>query len=125
MSLRDQRNKTREAILEGRFITQVLQRNAGELDADISGRISGFASPFWTERNFSVNENVITYTHKRGHRFVDMKTRVTATGNRRKGFHNVHNRPVYGHANEIIRDLTVGYTDAVRAEMEKLDGQQI
>jgi hypothetical protein len=127
MSLRQERNKTREAILEGRFISQVLAKEGKELDNDIKARINsaGFDSSFWGNRNFTVNENTMTYTHLRQHRFIDMKSRSSLLGKRRKKFYAIHNKPIYGHANEIVKELTVGFTDGVREQMMQLDGSQI
>ena len=120
MSLRDQRNKTKEAIIEGRFITHVLEKEGKELNADIGRRVAGFSSALWDNRNFSVDENTLHYTHLKEHRFVDMKSRRSARGKKAKIFYAIHNRPLFGHANEIIKELTVGLTDGVREQMAQL-----
>lgn len=125
MSLRKQRNDTREAILEGRFITHVLKKVGDDMNADIDKRISGFSSSFWVDKTMTTNKNVLTYRHQREHRFIDMRSRKSLRGNRRKRFYAIHNRPIYGHANEIVKELTVGFTDGVREQMKQMDGQQI
>ena len=125
MSLRDQRNKTREAILEGRFISHVLSQESKDLDQDIGSKVANFNSSFWADRNFSVHENTMTYVHLKQHRFVDMKVRDSARGRKSKVFHNVHNRLLFGHANEIVKELTVGFTDGVRDQMMQMDGTQL
>jgi len=120
MSLREQRNKSREAIIEGRFINHVLTHEAKELDADIKKRISGFDSPEWADYQFKAIENKLRYTHLKRHRYLDMKNRKSERGTRKKKFYNIHNRVLYGHANEIVKELTVGLTDGVREQMAQL-----
>lgn len=118
MNLRQVRNERRDAVLEGRFITHVLEKEAVDINKDIGQRVAGFQSSFWKERTFTVRENTLTYAHKRGHRFVDMHSRKTKKGVRRKRNYTVHNRPLYGHANAIVKELTVGLTDAVYASFK-------
>lgn len=120
MALREERNKTREAIIEGRFITHVLTNEGQAMNTDIGKRVAGFSSALWDNRNFKVDDNRLTYTHLKQHRFLDMKNRTSKRGKRRKIQHAVHNKPLYGHANEIIKELTVGLTDAVREQMAQL-----
>lgn len=125
MSLLQKRGDNREAILEGRFIKTVLERNGQNIDAEIDDTLSSFSSPFWGNRSFSVDENKLIYRHLAPHRFINMKTRATKTGVKRKKSYKTHNQPLYGHANEIVKDLVVGFTDSVRAEMMKLDDTEI
>lgn len=125
MSIRDQRNQNREAIYEGRFIKLVLERNAAEMDKQIEKVVSPFRSPFWSFRNFTVNDNVLEYDHAKELRFVNMRTRMTKTGIKRKKAYKTHNQPLFHSANDVVRELTVGYTDAVREEMMKLDGTEM
>jgi hypothetical protein len=125
MSIRENRNREYEAIIEGRFITHVLQKNSEEIDDDITKRVAEFGSPLWDKRSFGVNANTLTYIHLKQHRFVDMKSRKSLRGKRNKRSHAVHNKPLYGHANEIIRDLTVGLTQAVKDDMMRMDGTEL
>lgn len=125
MNLREQRNNTHEAILQGRFITHVLQQAGKDMDADIIKRMSEFTSELWQNRDMSVNKNVLSYTHLRQHRFIDMKSRSTLRGKIRKKFYAIHNRPLWGHANEIVKQLTVGFTDGIREQMMQLDNTEL
>lgn len=125
MSLRQKRNDTREAIIEGRFITHVLQGEARELDQDIEKRTSGFNSPFWKDRRFTVTGNRLSYQHARGHRFVDIRTRQSEKGIRKKRSYQVHNKPIFGHANQIVKEISFGLTDAVKEQMMDMDGTKI
>lgn len=125
MSLRAQRNQTKGAILDGRFVDHVLSKNAKILDANIKKGMVGFQSSFWSQRNFNVSGNILAYTHLKQHRFADMKTRQTKHGRIRKKHYQIHNKPVFGIASEIVRELTFGFTDALKAELMQLDGQKL
>ena len=121
MSLLQQRQKTADAIAEGRFIAHVLNEASNELDADIKQRMSSFTSAFWQQRNFNVNNNKLTYTTKKVHRFQDMKTRQTKNGVIKKKRTEMHNKPIFGHLNNIIRELNFGFTEAVKAQFKQLE----
>lgn len=121
MSLLEDRKKTATAIAEGKFISHVLQAEAKELDVDIQKRMSSFSSAFWSDRNFSEHNNVLTYTTLKVHRFQDMKTRRTKNGVIRKKRTEMHNKPIFGHLNNIARELSVGFTDAVKAKFMQLE----
>lgn len=121
MSLLEDRSKTAKAIAEGRFISYVLKEEAKELEADISERMVSFSSSFWDARNFSEKENTLTYTTTLVHRFQDMKTRQTKNGIIKKKRTEMHNKPIFGHLNNIARELSVGFTDAVKARFMVLE----
>ncbi|WP_372744271.1 hypothetical protein [Lutibacter sp.] len=125
MSLLEERQKTSNAILEGRFIAKVLNENAQEIDKAITAKISGFSSSFWSDRNFAVQNTTLVYTTKLQHRFLDMKTRQkNGTINRKKNY-AIHNKPIFGHLNNIIRELNFGFTEAIKNDLTKLDNTNI
>lgn len=121
MSLLEERKKTAEAIAKGKFVDYTLTQQSHELNADIQQRMSSFSSAFWNQRNFSVSGNVLTYTTKKVHRFADMKTRQTKTGIINKKRYQIHNKPIFGHLNDIVRELNVGFTDAVKSHFMSLE----
>lgn len=122
MSLRTERNKRAQEILEGKFIAKVLHEESIEIDANINKIVSSFKSPFFKDKSFSVrNSNTLEYRHKKQMRFVDMKTRATKSGTVKKKRHIIHNRIIYGHLNNIARELSVGFTDAIINEIQKLE----
>lgn len=120
MSLLDERTKTANAIAEGRFIAQVLKAESTEIDKDVKSRMNGFNSTFWSKRNFAVNDTTLTYTTLKKHRFVDMKTRQTENGIIKKKRHEIHNKPIFGHLNNIVRELSFGFTESVKEKFLKL-----
>lgn len=125
MNLRQTRSKTSEDIAKGRFIAAVLKKNARVIDADIQKRINraSFNSSFWSDRSFIVsNDGVMTYKHRPQHRFVDMKTRQTNSGIIRKKRYRIHNNVLFGHANNILRELAFGFTKSIKEELMQLDG---
>lgn len=125
MSIQQKRAENRKAILEGRFITSVLERHSQDMERETGRDLAGFESSFWQNRDFSVSGNQLAYRHLKQHRFINMKTRTSHEGVVRKKAYRNHNQPLFGIANEIIKDLVVGFTDDVQAELMKLDGQEI
>jgi len=121
MSLLSERNKTATAIAEGKFISHVLKNEGQEIEADVSERISSFSSAFWSQRNFSESNNVLTYTTLKVHRFQDMRSRQTKKGIIKKKRTEMHNKPIFGHLNNIARELSIGFTDAVKAKFMQLE----
>lgn len=118
------RENLSDQILEGRFIRRVMQDTAKDIDQAqqryISGR--GFESEDWNSgRGFTVNENELGYTHLKKHRFVDMKSRMSSKGKNRKKSHPIHNRIIWGHYNNVIKELHFGFTHAVKEELRKLE----
>ena len=118
------RENLSDQILEGRFIRRVLQDTSKDIDqaqsAYISGR--GFENNDWNSaRGFTVTENEMGYTHLKKHRFVDMKTRTTKNGKVRKKSHPIHNKIIWGHYNNVIKELHFGFTNAVKEELRNLE----
>ena len=114
---------TTSEILKGRFIKRVFSENSVYIDKSVSKEITtrGFESAEWGDRSFTISDSALTYQHLGRHRFVDMKTRNTKKGKIRKKNHPIHNRIVFGHYNNIIRDLKYGFTDAVKEELKTLE----
>lgn len=121
MSILTERKKTAQAVAEGRFISHVLKEKSQDLDKDIKQRMSSFTSSFWAKRNFAINDNKLTYTTLLVHRFQDMKTRKTKEGFIKKKRTEMHNRPIYGHLNNIIRELSFGFTEAIKQQFLELE----
>ena len=118
------RENLSDQILEGRFIRRVLQDTSKEIDhaqrAYISGR--GFENNDWnSKRGFTVTENEMGYTHLKKHRFVDMKTRTSKAGTKKKKSHPIHNKIIWGHYNNVIKELHFGFTNAIKEELRNLE----
>ena len=56
-------------------------------------------------------------THLARQRFLDMKTRQTSSGKKRKHAFPIHNRILFGQFNSIIRRLKVGFTEEVKRSL--------
>ncbi|MGJ8760400.1 MAG: hypothetical protein ACSHXA_07620 [Polaribacter sp.] len=121
MSLLEDRQKTSKAIAEGRFVDFVLQQESASIDTAVKEKMSSFTSSFWSKRNFSTSNNQLTYTTLTKHRFADMKTRQTPTGVVRKKRYEIHNKPIFGHLNNIVRELSYGFTGAIRDKFYELE----
>lgn len=123
MPLLESRENLSQQILERRFIRRVLQDTSKDIDkaqkSYMSGR--GFENNDWySGRSFQVTENELGYTHLKKHRFVDMKTRTSKKGKNRKKSHPVHNKIIWGHYNNVIKELHFGFTNAVKEELRNL-----
>jgi hypothetical protein len=124
MSLLQSRENLSEQILQGRFIRRVMQDSAKDIDQAQRKYMSsrGFENNDWySGRGFTVTENGLDYTHLKKHRFVDMKMRTSKKGKTRKKSHPIHNRIIWGHYNNIIKELHFGFTNAIKEELRNLE----
>lgn len=124
MDLLKSRENFSDQILERRFIRRVLQDNSKDIDQAQRSYISsrGFNNPNWNSgRGFTVTENEMGYTHLKKHRFVDMKTRTSKNGKKRKKSHPIHNKIIWGHYNNVIKELHFGFTNAIKEELRNIE----
>lgn len=124
MSLLAKRKDTNDAILKNRFIKQQLQEEGKDIKTEQTSLMArrGFQSPeFFSARSMSVSDNALKYDHLAKHRFVDMRRRNTKTGKKNKKNHPIHNRILFGHANNVVTRLSFGFTDAVIAQMQTME----
>lgn len=122
-NLLENRSDSTDDILKGRFIRQVLARESKEIDTAQQKYMTsrGFENENWySGRAFSVTNDQMDLVHLKKHRFVDMKTIMTKTGTHRKRPHQIHNRILWGHYNNIIREMAFGFTQAVKEQMKTI-----
>lgn len=106
-----------EDLLKQRFISRILKEESQNIDAaQVKLMVSrGFTGAEWNSgRAFSVNDTILRYEHLAKHRFVDMRSRQTKEGRVNKKSHPIHNRIIYGHANNIVFRLSVEYTQRMK-----------
>lgn len=123
MDLAESREQFADAILERRFIRRVMRDSSKDIDQSQRKYISsrGFEGEDWnSERGFLIADDGMEYTHLKKHRFVDMRTRTSSKGKNRKKAHPIHNRIIWGHYNNIIKELHFGFTHAVKEELSKI-----
>jgi hypothetical protein len=125
MSLLQSRENLSEQILQGRFIRKTLRDVAVDIanaqQSVMSSR--GFENNDWfSGRGFIVTENTLDHNHLKKQRFVDMKTRTSKNGTKRKKSHPIHNKIIWGHYNNIIKELHFGFTNAVKEELRNIKG---
>lgn len=111
-------------ILKGRFVRKVLQGAAADIkkaqDSYFSSR--GFnMSNGWNDRTFNITDNALDYSHLKKHRFVDMKTREVKGQKKSKKSHKIHNKIFWGHYNNIIRELSFGFSEEIKEELRKME----
>lgn len=124
MNLFEKRKDNAELIRQNRFIRNVLETQGESINQAQTEMMTqrGFSTnDFFTSRKFDVTDNKLSITVLKKHRFVDMKTRQTRAGKIQKKNHPIYNRIIYGHLSNIVREISYGYTDAVIAEMKKLE----
>ncbi|GAB3708711.1 hypothetical protein GCM10028861_00570 [Flavobacterium koreense] len=122
MNLLERRQNRAEEILQGKFIRKVLEETSRDIQKIQNQRMSSFSSDFWNNRQFKVSDGQLVHTHDKRQRFVDMRTRTDKNGNKyKKKSYAVHNRVIWGQYNNLTRELAYGYTDAVKAELFKLE----
>lgn len=108
-------------MLEKRFISNILHEESTGLNNSQIQLMSsrGFGTTkFYNDRGFNVvEENKLVYSHPMQLRFIDMKTRVTKSGTIKKKSYPIHNKPIYGMINNVLRRLSFEFTDAVKKEL--------
>lgn len=132
MGLIDSRDPDK-GIIEGRFITAVLNDQAKSIigDSRAEMRRRNFDNPKWRKNHINVNGNEMNYDTIAATRFTDMKTRIVKKGysrgtrkvppgKKRKKANPVHNRIIWRHKKFIIRTLSFGFTDEVKESFRKL-----
>lgn len=123
MSIRNTRSQGTSGIAEGRFIRKVLQGQGEEILSSQDRKMSRFSSPDWFEkRGIKADESKLAITELKKHRFIDMRTcRTRSGGKKKKKNYPIYNKIMFGHLNNIVRELSFGYTEEVMQEMKKLE----
>lgn len=125
MNILEKRDQNHEDILKRRYTKKVLTGVSKDIDDAQRSLMKnrGFENQDWyNNRGFVIDETSLEYSHMKKHRFVDMKVRKTKDGGSvRKKSHPIHNRIIWGHYNQIIKELHFGFTDAVKAQMNTLE----
>jgi hypothetical protein len=114
-------DKTLDDVLEGRFIRRTMQIAATDIN-QAQVKYMGFSNPNWiTGRSFQASDSALNYSQFLKHRFVDMKKISKKMKQYKKKSHPIYNRIIWGHYNNIIRELSFGFTEAVKAELKQLE----
>lgn len=124
MGLLDDRQNQND-YLKKRFVKKVLSEAATDINKAQNSYFAsrGFnMSNGWNDRTFNVTDNSLDYEHLKIHRFVDMKTLALKDGSKKiKKHHAIHNRIFWGHYNNIIRDLSFGFSEEIKKELRKME----
>ncbi len=124
MSLLEKRKDNARLIAEGRFLRKVLtEESESILKAQRKVMAErGFSNPdIIGNRSFTVTDDTSKFDFLKVHRFIDMKSRKTKSGVKKKKSHPIYNRIVFGHIPNIVRQLSYGFTDAIIEDMKKLE----
>lgn len=83
---------------------------------------SGFKSrELFANRSIDATDTVLSFEHLAKHRFIDMKRRRTPNGVISKKNYPIHNRILFGYANNIVRRLSFGFTEGTREIMRGIE----
>lgn len=123
--LLQKRAKINGDILEKRYIQKVLREEGDDINTEMNKRMNGFTEQTKGERNFDVEGTALVYDHPMRLRFIDMKRRQTKHGKTKKKNYPIHNKPLFGYANNIVRRIMYGFTDQVKEEMKAMDGTEM
>lgn len=122
-NLLDKRSDVADEILQNRFIRRVFSETGKDIDKAQTDFMSsrGFEKAEWfSGRSFNATDNSLDIEVLKIHRFVDMKTITSKAGKHRKKAQPVYNRIIWGHYNNVIRELAFGFTEAVKQELRQL-----
>ncbi len=126
MPLLSNRSVRSKEFAEGKFIARVLREEGQHIKEAQEKKMIGFSGDTFGGRSFTVHGTELDYQHKAVHRLIDIRTRKQADGSKKKKkSHAIHNRPIYGIFNNIIRRISFGFTESVRQELMKLDGTEM
>jgi phosphoribosyl-ATP pyrophosphohydrolase len=125
MDLLQSRKKTREALAEKSYIQKVLREESANIDKAMLENATSFSVDTMANRRFSVDDTTLIYKHEPKHRFIDMSKRNTKSGQIKKKNYAIHNRPVYGVFNNVIKRLHFGYTEETKQMMLQLQDQDL
>lgn len=119
-------NKKSTKFYEDRFINMILREEGQSLKASQIKfmRSRGFSSPeFYSDLSVNAHDTTLTHEHLLRHRFVDMKNRNTAQGKKRKKYHPLHNRQIFGYLNNIIHRIQFDFSEEIinmiKSELEE------
>ena len=121
MNLLDTRTDS-DKVIEGRFVKHTLEEAGRKLLQAQGNAMTGMRSAFWQNRSISVTDNVMKYQHLKQHRYLDMRTRAQADGTKtKKKSRVIHNKIVMGHYAGIVKELSFGFTDAIKQQFAALE----
>lgn len=113
-----------EEVLKGRFAKQVFTEEGDDLKKEIRNKMRSrnFSSPdFFGEIRTIASEESLVYEHLLKHRFVDMKFHKYGKNRVKRKNHQIHNRMLYGKANNLIYRLSYGFTESVKEQLKTVD----
>lgn len=129
MDLLEDRKVTSDSPIFKANMERLLKEHARKMDATQNEGYSVFSDPSFHGRSYSTDGDSLTYTQSALYRFVDMKKlRYPGSQNqyKRKKVYNFHNRIIMGHYNGLMKDLTYGAAEEVKADLlEKFDNKTI
>lgn len=122
-NLLQKRQDNVDDIIKGRFIRRTFEETAKDIDtAQVKLMTNrGFRSSEWySGRSFSVTDNQMDEEVLKVHRFVDMRTITSEKGKHKKKNHPVYNKIIWGHYNNVVREMAFGFTEAVKEQLRTI-----
>lgn len=109
----------KERDLESLFISRILREEAENIEAAKMRQVAKFTASFRFASRYNVRGGDMEMTHPKVLRFIDMKTREVKGIKKRKRAHPVHNRIIFGHANNVVRRVSFEFTSEMKEMLMK------
>ncbi len=106
--------------LEGKFILRSVKEVIPDLKSEMASNMQSFTTN--REGKFEATEKGLVFRHARTNRFIDMRKRQTNNGMVTKKNYPIHNKPLFGYANEIVWRISFGFTQKAKDELMKMHG---
>ena len=119
----DKRAKSQEnLILEKRYIRQVLADEGANINQQKMRAMRRFAfrSAGLYTLHSNADDSTLKHKHPQRHRFIDMKIRQKEGRQQKKRAYPIHNRILFGHANNVVRRLSFGFTEDIKNMMQQI-----
>jgi hypothetical protein len=121
----EKRAEIGDDVVKGRFIRKVFTDTAADIDQAQRKLMDsrGFENNDWySGRSFNVSDNALEETHLKKHRFVDMRNITSKKdGRHAKKNHPIYNRIIWGHYNNVIREMAFGFTEVVKQQLKAME----
>lgn len=105
--------------LESLFISRILREEAENIEQAKRREVAKFTRNHRFISRYNITGGNMEMTHPKPLRFIDMKTRMVGNEKKRKKRHPVHNKIIWGHANNVVRRISFEFTSEMKEMLLK------
>lgn len=113
---------------KNQFTSRILleeSKNIDDAQREVMNSAAFSSRLMLNDRRYNINDGTLTYFHRPQHRFTDMSVRNTKAGRIKKIAHPIHNKILFGFANNIVRRLSFEYTSNISKNILKSLDKQV